>query len=80
MSKVKLIKKITYFLELVRSNYYLNTNELTNEFIKKLAVKSGNDLQKTQALIQYIKQLKGKAIHTENDLIQLNKQIEEFTS
>ena len=73
-------KKITYFLEMVRSNYYLNTNELTNEFIKKLAVKSGNDLQETQALIQYIKQLKGKAIHTENDLIQLNKQIEEFTS
>ena len=71
-------KKITYFLEVVRSRFYLNTNEIDDEFVKKLALKSGNNLEKTKELIQYIKQLKGKTFHTEQDLLTLNKLMEEF--
>ena len=71
-------KKITYFLEQLRSKYYLNTNDLNSEFIEKLALKSGNSLEKTKKLIALINHLKGKTLHTEKDIIALNKQIEDF--
>ncbi len=72
-------KKITYFLEKVRSQYYLDTNSLDEEFCKKLALKSNTDLVETTKLINTIKMLKGKSLHSEQNLIQLNKLLEEFT-
>ncbi|EGV44258.1 DUF4350 domain-containing protein [Bizionia argentinensis JUB59] len=72
-------KKITYFLEFVRSTYYLETNEFSERFIQKLAVKSANNVQDTKSLIDLITFLKSKNNHTENELIALNKQIEHFT-
>lgn len=71
-------KKITYFLESLRSKYYLNTNDITEDFIKKLALKSGNTFEKTQKLMHLIKHLKEKSVHSEADLLELNKQIEAF--
>jgi len=71
-------KKITYFLEKLRSQYYLNTNELNAEFIDKLAVKSNHSLEDTKRLIDLINTLKGRATHSEADLIELNKRIEAF--
>lgn len=71
-------KKITYFLETLRSKYFLNTNEITEDFIKKLALKSGNTFEKTQKLVHLIKHLKEKSVHSEADLLELNKQIEAF--
>src|SRR5690606_22784279 len=71
-------KKITYFMETLRSKYYVNTNEISEDFIKKLALKSGNTLEKTQKLMHLIKHLKEKSVHSEADLLELNKQIEAF--
>ncbi len=71
-------KKITYFLETLRSKYFLNTTELSEDFIKKLALKSGNNLESTQKLMHFIKHLKEKSVHSEADLLELNKQIEAF--
>lgn len=71
-------KKITYFLEYVRNSYYLDTNELSERFIEKLAIKSSNTNADTRTLIDFIAYLKSKSTHTENDLIELNKKIEEF--
>lgn len=71
-------KKINYFLEVVRSKFYLDTTELTVEFSEKLALKSGNSLDKTNKLIKTINHQKSKAFHSEADLLELNKSIEEF--
>ncbi|SRX75820.1 DUF4350 domain-containing protein [Aequorivita antarctica] len=71
-------KKITYFMETLRSKYFLNTNDITEDFIKKLALKSGNTFEKTQKLMHLIKHLKEKSVHSEADLLELNKQIEAF--
>ena len=71
-------KKITYFLESLRSKYYLNTNDITEDFIKKLALKSGNSLEKTKTLMTSINHIKEKSVHSEADLLELNKQIEAF--
>lgn len=73
-------KKITYFLEKVRSQYYLNTNTLDKAFCKKLAQKSNNSIESTNNLINTIKKLKNKSLHSEKDLINFNKLLEEFTT
>jgi len=73
-------KKITYFLERVRSQYYLDTNTLNDEFCDKLAQKSTHTIETTKKLINTIKKLKSKSMHTEKDLIAFNKLLEEFTT
>ncbi|WP_400078184.1 DUF4350 domain-containing protein [Winogradskyella sp. R77965] len=72
-------KKIEYFLEFVRTNYYLDTNQLNTTFIEKLAAKSSNTKETTKALVDYLVFLKSKNNHTEQELIELNKKIEHFT-
>ncbi len=71
-------KKINYFLEKLRSRYFVNTNDLNNTFIKRLAEKSGKSLKETEDVISYINQLRGKSMHNEHELKQLNKRIESF--
>jgi hypothetical protein len=72
-------KKIQYFLEFVRTNYYLDTNTLNPSFIDKLAAKSSNTKEDTKILVDYLVFLKSKTNHTEQELIELNKKIEHFT-
>jgi hypothetical protein len=71
-------KKTTYFLEKVRTKYLLNTSNLNNDFIAKLAAKSGNDIQRTKYLINTIITLNKKLECSEEELIVLNKMIENF--
>ncbi len=71
-------KRITYFLEKIRAQYHLDTQRLDASFIEKLSVKSGHSKEKTTQLIQTITHLKNKSFHNENDLIHLNKLLEEF--
>ncbi|OZV67652.1 DUF4350 domain-containing protein [Winogradskyella aurantia] len=73
-------KKIQYFLEFIRTNYYLNTAQLNPIFIEKLAIKSGNTKEDSKALVDYLLYLKSKNKHTEKELIELNKKIEQFTN
>lgn len=71
-------KKIQYFLEHVRTHYYLETNQFNSKFIDHLAAKSSNTKEDTKALVDYIVFLKSKTYHTEQELIELNKKIEHF--
>ncbi|AUC80927.1 DUF4350 domain-containing protein [Lacinutrix sp. Bg11-31] len=71
-------KKITFFLENIRTQYYLNTTNLNSDFIEKLTLKSDKSPTEVKALIDLIKYCKQKIVHTENDLIVLNTKFEEF--
>ncbi|WP_340074950.1 DUF4350 domain-containing protein [Leptobacterium sp. I13] len=71
-------KKIVYFLEFVRSEFFLNTERLDNHFIERLAIKSGKTIEETQVLIKYIEKLRSNTTHTEQQLIELNKKIESY--
>ena len=71
-------KKINYFLEIVRSKFYLDSSVLDETFAEKLAMKSGNNTDKTKKLIRTINHFKAKAMHSEADLLELNKLLEEF--
>ncbi len=71
-------KKIQYFLEKVRSNYYIDTRNLNSEFINRLAAKSGNDIKTTKRLINYIIELDKKSYCTQEELMSLHKMIDNF--
>lgn len=71
-------KKINYFLEKLRSQYFVNTNDLNSTFIKRLAEKSGKSQKQTEEIISYVNQMRAKSMHNEYELKQLNKRIESF--
>ena len=71
-------KKINYFLEFVRSHYYIDTTQISEKTIKDLSAKSGKPLTDVKDLIDLISQLKNRSQHTEHDLIELNKKITSF--
>lgn len=71
-------KKLNYFLEHIRSQYYINTATINDRTAKDLAAKSGKPLAETKALIDLINHLKNKSHHSENDIIELNKKITAF--
>lgn len=71
-------KKIMFFLERVRSMYYLSTEKLDQTFIKRLAAKAGKPLEETSLLINFINNLKAKPLHNQYELKELNKRIEAF--
>ncbi|TYA84277.1 DUF4350 domain-containing protein [Seonamhaeicola marinus] len=71
-------KKITYFFEKVRSDYNLDTEELNEEFITKLAAKAGKKKEDVKTLINYIKLIQSKREYYEDNLVKLNKYIENF--
>ena len=71
-------KKLNFFLEFVRSHYYLDTNTINEKTASDLSAKSGKPLAETKALLEYIIYLKNKGSHSEQDVIALNKKIAAF--
>ncbi len=71
-------KKITYFLEKVRTDFNLDTSVLDDAFIKKLAGKAGRKKEDVTQLINYIKWLRTKDELSEQSLVKLNRFIEDF--
>lgn len=73
-------KKIVYFLDKVRNRYYLDTQKLDNEFVRKLHLKSGKDIKLIENIVRFIQWFESKKTASETDLIRLNEFIEEFWS
>ena len=73
-------KKITYFLERIRSEYHLDTSVLDEEFIERLAMKSGKKKSQVKTLVNVINRMQKKTEFFEDNLKELNKHIEDFYS
>ena len=74
-------KKIVYFLEKIRNQYLLDTDNLNDEFIKKLTQKSGKNILDVQNVIYLINQHRNNQhISIEQDLVKMNKAIEKITT
>lgn len=73
-------KKITYFLEKIRTDYHLDTSILDDEFISKLASKLNRQPRDIKELIDYINLLKSSTDYKEEHLLTLNKYIENIYS
>lgn len=73
-----IVKKTTYFLEHIRRTYFIDTQMLDDKFIKTLALKANKKPNDIKKLVQIIAYLRAKQQCTEQDLLDLNKLIEDF--
>ncbi|AXG70481.1 hypothetical protein KORDIASMS9_02721 [Kordia sp. SMS9] len=71
-------KKITYFLEYLRTEYFMDTQVLDEKFCKRLHQKSGKSLEETERLVKLIKILQNKLFFDENDVLKITVAIENF--
>jgi hypothetical protein len=71
-------KKITYFLEHLRERYNLKTTSLDKEFINGFSQKTGIDIDTASGLVNYINYLNNLQTVNNDELIQLNRLIEQF--
>lgn len=71
-------KKITYFLEHIRNTYLLDTHNLNDDFIHKLASKTNIELIEIERLIKFIANLSTQREIGENNLLLLDKMIYQF--
>lgn len=71
-------KKINYFLEHLRSRYYLKTNEIDNNFAQLLKEKTGINEALAKTLTRHFIQVPIKTDFSDFELIDLNDSIEQF--
>jgi hypothetical protein len=71
-------KKITYFLEYIRSTFQVKTNLFDEVFIERISNLSGIDKQKVQAMFYYFAEITAKQNISQQELLKLNRMIETF--
>ncbi len=71
-------KKYTYFLEFLRSKYFINTSDNNSELLNKISEKCEVPLRTVEQLFNIAKKLEQSKSITEDDLEQFNKKIEFF--
>ncbi|MGZ4048743.1 MAG: DUF4350 domain-containing protein [Bacteroidia bacterium] len=71
-------KKITYFLEYIRNAFQVKTNLYDDVFIERITNLSGIEKQKIHDLFYYFSHITFKQEVTQDELLKLNKMIEEF--
>lgn len=71
-------KKILFFLEHIRTKYYLKTNTLDAEFAEKLSQKTGIEISFIKDVIGHMNYVNAQRQINDHELILLNQLIEQF--
>ncbi len=71
-------KLVAYLLEHIRNQYFLNTSQINDEFINTLSRKSNNQKEATEKLFKLINTLHQSMEVSDQQLLLLNQQIENF--
>jgi hypothetical protein len=71
-------KHISYFLSFLRSSFRMITTVYDDVFITRLSERSGIEKDKIKNLFNYISYIKAKQSIHEQELLQLNRMIEDF--
>lgn len=71
-------KKIQYFLEFLREEYQLKTNNLDKEFVERLSAKLNLEVGLVNELVSFINTIYNQSTVSDRELIHLNKLIEQF--
>lgn len=71
-------KRIQFFLEYLRTTYYLDTVNLSDKSAQKLAAKSGKGMEECKEILDYIIFQNNRSGKQESDLLELNKKITTF--
>ena len=72
-------KKITHFLEKIRTKYMIDTHALDESFIKRLHLKTGKSQEDIERIVDLINQYRKYGSSSEQDLIDLNRAIEKLS-
>lgn len=70
--------KIAYFMDYVRSKFYLSTQKINDDFYSSIAARSNHTIDEVKNLFQLINRLKEKNQISNQELEKLNTTIEEF--
>lgn len=73
-------KMITYFLEQVRSRYYISTGRLDSHFVELLSAKSGQPVSETERLLKTFDRINVRDRIDDLELLELNTQLRQFVS
>lgn len=71
-------KKIQFFMDQLRTKYWLNTSVLDETFAQILATKTGRNVQESRDLIKIVGAIRSKEKISAQELMDLNKKIESF--
>ena len=71
-------KKIQYFLEFIRTKYYLNFQQFDQDFFEKLSAKSGKDVVALKKLFDMMEKIKKQSTVSVQELKLLNTQLEDI--
>lgn len=71
-------KRINFFLDKIRSHYFLNRQKGDTDFIEQLVNKSGNDHESVKLLFGQIDFIRSREKISERELLSLNKRIDDF--
>ena len=71
-------KAITYFMEHIRNQYFLNTSHINEDFLATLSRKSGIERKETNQLFDLINKVQSGHTVSDMELLYLNKSIENF--
>ena len=71
-------KKIHFFLDQLRSKYWLNTTHLDETFVSIASRKTGRNEEEVRLLINVINSIRSKEKISESELIDLNTRMEKF--
>ena len=71
-------KKIHFFMDRLRSKYWLNTAHLDDAFVVMASKKAGRNEEEVRDLVKVINSIRAKEKITEDELIDLNNRIEKF--
>ncbi len=71
-------KRFSYLQEFIRSKYYINTSEMTDDLYQQLTDKSGIPMRTIKQLFELGDNLTNMQVISEEDLEQFNRRIEYF--
>jgi hypothetical protein len=72
-------KMVTAFLEHIRTTYNLSTSELSEDFALKLAFRAGRPVSEIKELVRSIRELRINADISDQKLMDLHQQFNQFT-
>jgi hypothetical protein len=71
-------QKIKYFMEYIRAELNLETDQIDQKFIKHVAQRSGTDIETVESIFQRINKVQNQEKLSSSGLWKLNEQIETF--
>jgi hypothetical protein len=72
-------KKINFFMDMIRTKFWINTTVMDDNFVLALSAKTGQPENEVRRLVKNIQTVRISTVISAEELITLNKQLEKFS-